>query len=78
MALGKLSRKKTRIQHGIHLPRTGWGPPSDVSGLINHEISPMKYSYIYHKATEIRQLSYRLGAPSCSWMIILDDYSNSP
>ena len=42
------------------------GPPSDVSGFINHEITPMNTivisTYIYHKATEIRQLSY-LGGP---------------
>ena len=40
---------------------TGWGPPV-VSGFINHDITPINYSYIYHKATEIRQLSY-LGGP---------------
>ena len=39
------------------------GPPSDVCGFINHEITPINYSYIYHKATEIRQLSY-LGGPT--------------
>ena len=38
------------------------GPPSDVCGFINHEISPINYSYIYHKATEIRQLNAILGA----------------
>ena len=31
--------------------RNRMGPPSDVCGFINHEISPMNYSYIYHKAT---------------------------
>ena len=40
---------------------TGWGPPV-ISGFINHEITPINYSYTYHKATEIRQLSY-LGGP---------------
>ena len=42
------------------------GPPSDVCGFINHEITPINYSYIYHKATEIRQLNAILGAPSCT------------
>ena len=37
------------------------GPPSDVCGFINHEVTPINYSYIYHKATEIRQLSYLGG-----------------
>ena len=31
-------------------PATGWGPPV-ISGFINHEITPINYSNIYHKAT---------------------------
>ena len=38
------------------------GPPPVLSGFINHEITHINYSYIYHKTTEIRQLSY-LGGP---------------
>ena len=33
------------------------GPPSDVCGFINHYNPYEYYSYIYHKATEIRQLN---------------------
>ena len=46
---------------------TGWGPPV-ISGFINHY---NYYSYIYHKATEIRQLSY-LGGPILYWFLLFD------
>ena len=49
----------------IDIDHAGWGPPV-ISGFINHEITPINYSYIYHKATEIRQLNAILGAPSCT------------
>ena len=53
-ALGTSWRRKSKTLQD--------GAPSDVCGFINHEISPINYSYIYHKTTEIRQLSY-LGGP---------------
>ena len=44
------------------------GPPRYVCWFINHEITPSNYRYIYHRATEIRQLNAILGAPSCTIM----------
>ena len=39
---------------GAGYNHTRWGPP-DINWFINHEITPSNYSYIYYKATEIRQ-----------------------
>ena len=49
----------------IMLP-TGWGPPVMWTWVYKPWNKPYEnYSYIYHKATEIRQLNAILGAPSC-------------
>ena len=46
---------------------TGWGPPVMWMWVYKPYQNPYEnYSYIYHKATEIRQLNAILGAPSCS------------
>ena len=58
------------------------GPPSDVCGFINHYNPYENYSYIYHKATYVRQLSY-LGGPILYGFIqfidiLLDLWINEP
>ena len=53
------------------------GPPRYGHWFINHEITPSNYSYIYYKATEIRQLNAILGTPSCrmgNWILLMGIY----